>query len=101
MAISNGQGVLGLFTPFLLNILMRSRGDGGLGHGDAPAGLEGVYGDGPHRGRRLRRPSGAADEGGEEGSSLLHGHGLLAAAERRSRWCTQAEADRGDEDARN
>ena len=56
-----------------------SGGDGGLGHGDAPAGLDGVYQDGLHRRRRLPIAAAAEEEGGEEGGGLLHGHSLSPA----------------------
>jgi hypothetical protein len=52
-----------------------SVGDGSLGHGDAPAGFDGVYEDGLYRRRRLwgGGPAAAAEDGGEERSGLLHG----------------------------
>jgi hypothetical protein len=54
--------------------------DGGLGHGDSPAGLDGVNQDGLHRRRRLPIAAAAAEEGREEGGGFLHGHGLSPAS---------------------
>jgi len=43
-----------------------SGGDGGLGHGDASAGLDGVHEDGRYRGSRRPGIAAAGEERGEE-----------------------------------
>lgn len=54
-------------------------GDWGLGHGDPPAGLDGVHEDGLHRCRRCPGiAAGDAEERGEERGGPLHCAGRQA-----------------------